>query len=194
MIGPLQNAMRLQAMRVQATQADTRVGIVSSYDPSIFAVRVQVQPENMLTGWLPLASPWIGNGWGMFAAPSVGDMVAVHFFGSDLEAGFVEGRLYNDVDRPVAVPGGELWIQHASGQFVKLLASGALALSDGHGATVTLNGNGTISSTGTWSHTGDITLTGTLTGATDVIGGGKSLKTHVHTGVSTGSSNTGTPL
>ena len=107
MMGAMQNAMRLQAQRAMAEQADARVGLITSYEPSNFSVRVQLQPEGFLTGWLPLCSPWIGNGWGMFAAPSVGDMVAVHFFGADLEAGFVEGRLFNDIDRPLPAPSGE---------------------------------------------------------------------------------------
>ena len=40
---------------------------------------------------------------------------------------------------------------------------------------------------------GDLTATGTITGATDVVGGGKSLKTHLHTGVQTGGGVSGPP-
>lgn len=40
---------------------------------------------------------------------------------------------------------------------------------------------------------GNATSTGTLTGQTDVIGGGKSLKSHVHTGVASGTSTSGPP-
>lgn len=41
--------------------------------------------------------------------------------------------------------------------------------------------------------TGNCTVAGTLTATTDVIGGGKSLKTHTHGGVSVGGGNTGQP-
>jgi len=52
-----------------------------------------------------------------------------------------------------------------------------------------------ITLSGAISATGNITSTGgTVTGSTDVVGGGKSLKTHVHTGVTSGGSNTGPPL
>jgi hypothetical protein len=44
-----------------------------------------------------------------------------------------------------------------------------------------------INSAGEWTHTGR------LTASTDVVGGGKSLKTHVHGGVAPGGSNTGAP-
>ena len=47
---------------------------------------------------------------------------------------------------------------------------------------------------GTISHTGNQTSSGTITGTTDVVGGGKHLKTHVHSGVTPGFSNTGQPV
>lgn len=200
MMAGLQNAIRLQALRAMSDLATSRVGLITSFDPGAWAVRVALQPDGFLSGWLPLASPWIGNGWGMLAAPNVGDMVAVHFFGGDLEAGFVESRFFNDVDRPLAVQSGELWLVHASGAFFKLTNDGKATFSDNHGATVALNGNGTITSAATtWNHTGtvnvtgDLNATGTITGTTDVVGGGKSLKTHKHTGVTTGIALTGTP-
>lgn len=40
---------------------------------------------------------------------------------------------------------------------------------------------------------GDVTIGGTATAAVDVIGGGKSLKTHIHTGVQSGNSTSGPP-
>jgi hypothetical protein len=41
---------------------------------------------------------------------------------------------------------------------------------------------------------GDVQVNGTLTASTDVIGGGKSLKTHKHGGVTTGAGQTGVPV
>lgn len=52
--------------------------------------------------------------------------------------------------------------------------------------TMTLNGNlvvnGDITQTGSYTQTGDFTSSGTITGDTDVIAGGKSGKSHTHTG------------
>lgn len=42
--------------------------------------------------------------------------------------------------------------------------------------------------------TGNVTSDKTITGTTDVVGGGKSLKSHIHSGVSTGTSNSGPPV
>jgi phage baseplate assembly protein gpV len=47
---------------------------------------------------------------------------------------------------------------------------------------------------GTVAVTGSLTASGTLTGTTNVVGGGKSLNSHTHSGVTTGSGNTGAPV
>lgn len=41
---------------------------------------------------------------------------------------------------------------------------------------------------------GNVTTSATITADTDMVGGGKSLKTHVHGGVQTGGGNTGAPV
>lgn len=55
----------------------------------------------------------------------------------------------------------------------------------------TIDANTTIN--GTLHVTGNITCDATVTATTDVVGGGKHLKTHTHSGVQTGSGNTGAP-
>lgn len=206
MMRVIANAMRLQAQRALASVVSSRIGQITSYDPDTFTARVQLQPDSLLTGWLPIASPWIGNGWGLFAAPNIGDMVAVEYINGDLEAGTVVGRFWNLEDLPLSVPSGEFWIVHAQGGFFKLTNDGKVAFSDGNGATVTLNGDGTITSAASkWTHTGEMDISGkvnitgdtaitgnatvsqTLTATTDVLGGGISLKSHTHTSAAPGS-------
>ncbi|MFN3931612.1 MAG: phage baseplate assembly protein V [Brevundimonas sp.] len=58
-------------------------------------------------------------------------------------------------------------------------------------AGVTITGDTTI--TGDVSISGDVAVAKTVTAATDVVGGGKSLKAHKHTGVTTGGGVTGAP-
>jgi phage baseplate assembly protein V len=200
MIGFLQNAMRLQARRAQARHVSSLIGEVTSYDPNKFAAKVNLQPDNLLTGWLPVSSPWIGNGWGLFAPPNVGDLVEVVFVDGDLGAGTVIGRFWNSNELPLAVESGEFWLVHQRGGYFKLLNSGAVTFSDNNGAVLTLDGQGNIdSSANLWTHDGPVHFTDTvqvdqtLTANVDVIGGGKSLKSHVHTGVESGSSDTGPP-
>jgi hypothetical protein len=96
---------------------------------------------------------------------------------------------------------------HPSSHEVKIQTSGDLTVhADGDvNATVggdlnaTVSGNMTVTAQQislngvTIDSAGNVNSPATITGATDVIGGGKSLKTHKHTGVTTGGSLTGTP-
>ena len=69
--------------------------------------------------------------------------------------------------------------------FVELDPSGQIV-------NVTAPGGMTIT-TPTLHITGNVNCDKTVTASTDVVGGGKSLKTHVHTGVQSGSSTSGPP-
>jgi phage baseplate assembly protein V len=200
MMKVLLNAVRLQVQRAMSSIVTSRPGSIKSFDPNTMTAVVELQPDGDLTGWLPVASAWIGNGWGMFAPPNIDDLVDVVFINGDINAGVIEGRFYNQQNKPLAVQSGEFWLVHESGAFFKLLNSGALTISDGQGATVTLDGSGNIASKGAWTHNGTMHITDnvqvdkTLTANTDVVGGGKSLKTHVHSGVQTGGGNSGPPV
>lgn len=74
--------------------------------------------------------------------------------------------------------------------WVRFSASGVEVLSPAkvtiQAPTIELKGN--VVQTG-----GDVSMSGTATAATDVIGGGKSLKTHTHGGVTVGGGTTGPP-
>lgn len=52
---------------------------------------------------------------------------------------------------------------------------------------------GNIIHDGDTTQTGNLTVSGTVTGTTNVVAGNKSLKTHTHSGVQTGTGNTGQP-
>lgn len=60
--------------------------------------------------------------------------------------------------------------------------------------TITLSAPGGVTINANTQINGNLSVSGTITAAVDVIGAGKSLKSHVHGGVSPGSSNTGTPV
>lgn len=63
------------------------------------------------------------------------------------------------------------------------LQNGEVAVYDCTGSSIALKASGDIQvtpSSGTLKVTGDLQVSGTVTGTTDVVGGGKSLKSHVH--------------
>lgn len=171
-----------QFARQAAGASPARIGLVTSYDPATHSVKVEVQPEGVESGWMPIQTMQIGAGWGVYAAPSQGDQAVVMFIEGDAEACVCIGFLPSDVDRPPNVPAGEIHLVHKAGAYLKLLSDGSIA------------------SNGTWAHTGDMTVTGdvhvtkTLTADTDVKTGTISLKTHKHGGVQSGASQTTTPV
>jgi uncharacterized protein involved in type VI secretion and phage assembly len=171
-MGPMINAIRLQVARAVAERFHSRTGTVQNYDPVNYCVKVLLLPEEILTGNIPLASTWVGNGWGMFCPPSIGDQVVVTFLNGSLDAGYAELRFYDNNNRPLDVPSGEFWLQHVKGQFLKLTNDGKLNLSDAHGATVVLNGDGTISSTATtWNDQGDLIVSANVTAGQNLSAG-----------------------
>lgn len=162
----IENAMRLQAMRAQSQSESVSIGIVKSYDPTYYAAIVELQPGGVLTGWLPIVSPWIGNGWGLYAPPSIGDQVEVHFIDGLLDAGFVGGRFYNDQDRPASVNSGEFWLVHQSGSLLKFLADGSVSLASASGKSINITGD--VNVTGKLTTSNDVTVTGKVTATGDV--------------------------
>ena len=120
------NALRGQAASLDLAAGKPRFAVVSSVDPARALVRVMFQPENLLSGWLPLLSCWVGIGWGMCSPPSPGDQVLVLPHDGDPEQGVVIGSIWHDAATPPAAPSGELWMVHSSGSFLKLHADGSI--------------------------------------------------------------------
>lgn len=147
----LLNLVRREALRALATSAPLRLGTIADYDASSYSVKVTLQPDGQSTGWLPLASPWVGNGWGLFLAPAIGEQVIVDFQEANHEAGIAMLRLYDRRNRPLNVPSTEAWLVDARGSFIKLTVDGKLLL----------NGNTEIDMTAPTLHittTGDANL------------------------------------
>lgn len=125
----LLQVMAATAQQSAAGSSQTRQGIVTSYDPASYAVKVQLQPTGEETGWIPLSSPWVGNGWGFAAGPMIGAVAEVDFDGGLPGAGMATGQFYNDEDRCPGPPSGEFWLVHKKGGLLKFLNSGEVILS-----------------------------------------------------------------
>lgn len=181
----LANMMKMHALLAANGRALARFGIVRSYNPATFSVKVELQPEGVITGWIPLGSPWIGSGWGMFAAPSIGDLIRVDFAGGDPDAGIASMRAFTDVNAPVSVPTGEFWIVHKSGSALRfhndgsvdVVSAGKLNVTVGSDATVNVTGKAIVNATecdvtaptSTW--TGNLSVVGLLTAGSLAVTG-----------------------
>ena len=136
------NMIKASAGGLDGQSGLARFGLVSSFDPAAYAAKVMIQPENVLSGWLPVLSPWVGAGWGLAAPLPPGTQVLVLAQEGDAEQGVIAGAVWSAVDQPMAAPAGELWLRHQSGSFVKLLNDGTIALQAG---TVNVLGNLVVS-------------------------------------------------
>lgn len=126
MIDRLLNAVKQHAAGLDRGYGQPRFGIVASVDPATYTARVLLQPERVLSGWLPVLSQWIGSGWGLVALPAPGDQVLVLTQEGDAEHGIVVGRAFSDAQPPPQALVGELWLVHGSGSFIKLANDGTV--------------------------------------------------------------------
>ena len=119
-------AMRSDGIR--GTFAQPRMGTVTSSDPRTATAKVLLQPEGVLTGWLPVLTQWAGSGWGMACPPSPGDQVLIIPQEGDAQHGLIVGRLYSNSIRPPQVAPGEIILSHRSGCSLRLLNSGIVVV------------------------------------------------------------------
>ena len=190
MMRALMNAQMLAAQQADAQRAGLRCAVVSAFDADAYAVRVRLQPEDVETGWLPIATLAAGAGWGLQLAPKLGAVAIVQFERDAIDAGIVTGFQFGDRLRPQAVPAGEFALRHESGSRLHFRADGSVDLI----ATGTLRTQAPA-----WQHQGNatvqgnVTVQGTVTASTDVVGAGVSLKSHRHAGVRGGTDTSGPP-
>jgi phage baseplate assembly protein gpV len=189
------NQMRGEGQRAAGAKSLSRRAIVSAYDPSHYAAKVMIQPENFETGFLPIGTPWVGNEWGLVCPPTPGDEVDVHFQEGGKNAAYISLRFYGNLAQPPSAPSGEFWLIHKSGSLIKLTNDGK----------VTINGNLEIDAT---APTINITATDVVNVTAPVINLGSNGETlhklvtdafealfneHVHSGVQGGGGDSGPP-
>lgn len=124
----LLNALKAQAASLDRSLGQPRFGLVASVDPARYAARVSLQPEGVLTGWLPVLSAWTGAGWGVVCLPAPGDQVLVVPQEGDAEHGVIIGASFSDAARAPAAPAGELWLVHRSGAALHLCNDGKVRI------------------------------------------------------------------
>ena len=151
------NAMKMHAGGLDMSAGQTRIGIVTSYDPVNVAARVLIQPEGVLSGWLPVGSVAVGA-VSIVVPPSIGDQVLLEPQEGDSENYVITKRLFsagslppNSPSTSAPVQSGEMAIFGASGACLHLHADGTWWLAgdlhvngdvyDRHGSLDRLRGN-----------------------------------------------------
>lgn len=174
-------------------QAKTQYGVIVSYNPTNYSVKVMIQPAGPETDFIPLAAVWTGKGMGAVFGPSIGDQVRVDFVDGVIDAALCGDRFFNSGNQPPVVQSGQGAIVDGAGSFVRLNNDGTITLSAPTGITATTplltqNGNLTVA--------GNILATGSVSDLNAAHGSLATIRTaydgHVHPGVAAGSANTGT--
>lgn len=198
----LNNLIAMRAQQAFAGFSGTRQGVITAYDPKEYAIKASLQPTGEETGWIPLGTPWAGNGWGFAAGPMIGAEVQIDFDSGTIGVGMAGGQFYNNEDRSPGPPSGELWIVHQSGSMLKFLNSGAVVIQDKSGTVFSLNGNGTSTHTASngmtinanMQNNGNFQSSGSVTDQNGSHGSLGDLRIkyngHKHNGVQTGSGTT----
>ena len=124
----LSNIIKSHASGLDQSAGQVKFGTVTSVNAANATARVTIQPEGVLSGWLPLMSQWVGNGWGMVCPPAPGDQVLLVPQEGDIEQGVIVGRVFSVKHVPPSAPGGEFWLIHKSGSFLKLCNDGTIRI------------------------------------------------------------------
>lgn len=171
-----------------------RVGIVASVDLANALCTVKLSEEEGEDVVTPPLRWLMGRAGAtrIWSPPSVDEQVLLLSPDGQIGAAVVLTGLHSDMFPPAASTDVEV-IQFTDGAIIRYdPASHVLTatLPEGSSAEISCE---TISITGNVSIDGDVTITGTATAQEDVIGGGKSLKGHKHTGVQPGGGVSGAP-
>lgn len=161
-------------------------GVIASVDHPNATCTVTL--GDLTTGELPWVAQRAG-GTRYWSPPTVGEQCVVLAPEGDLENGLVVLGLYSDANPPPSGDPDVIQIDMPDGASISYNhATHALAVTLPSGGTATIDAPGGV------TFNGDVTVNGTVTASADVIGGGKSLKSHKHGGVQAGGSQTGTPV
>ncbi|UGY15106.1 hypothetical protein HAP48_0042380 [Bradyrhizobium septentrionale] len=165
--GDLERVILGVVERWSASRYTERHGLVTSYDPKKHLAKVTFMPEGQESGWLPIETGHIGDGYGIAVGlqpgdgKTTGDQVVVRYQEGDFEGGKIVQRVHSDDQKPPEVQSGEMVIwtrfqksdggaesadgaQAGKGQMIYFKKDGSAVLTDGNGATITLDGNGNI--------------------------------------------------
>lgn len=189
----IEGAVRKLWRRVQAAVAPGRIFLTDDTD-GVQTAQMRTGPGELVDG-VPVLQHF------GFASRAPDDTLAVAIFaGGDRGQGVIVGtnhpasRLKNLEKGEAALyddQGRWIWIKRDT---IEIEAGGKDVEIKGAGVVKVVAETKVRLETPTLEVTGDISCDGTVTGATDVVGGGKSLKSHVHSGVQAGGANTGAPV
>lgn len=173
----LLNLIHREATKIAERRVWARMGTISAIDLSTYTARVILHPGNKETGWLPIGTLAVGNGWGFVAPPDEGDAVLVHFRDGSLNSGVIGPRFFNRQKAPITgVQQKEFQLVHETGSKILLKANGDVVIEAAGDLDLNVTGDANVTATGQVNISGgstavsgnldvdgNITATGTIT-------------------------------
>ncbi len=109
--------------------------IATSYDKERHAVKGILVPSGVETGWVPIGTIGVGNGFGVVVGPKVGsaekldgDQFDIEFENGDPNTPIARHRFFSDKDKPPQVESGEILVQHEKGHKLFFAKDGSVSL------------------------------------------------------------------
>jgi len=162
-----------------------REGTIVSVDGHAGTCRVRFA-DYLTTGDVPWLAARVGK-TRIWSPPSIGEQVVVLCPEADTARGIVIGSLSSDAN-PHPANDGSTVIEFGDGARIGYDPAGhVFTIALPTGATMSVVAEGGI------SLKGPLAVDGTITATDDVVGAGKSLKMHTHTGVQAGAAFSGPP-
>jgi phage baseplate assembly protein V len=218
----LLNHIFLGVNRSKLNDGNPHLGIVTSVNPVDYTIKVLLQPEEIETGFIPFATLFYG--WVAPPKGGEQCLVLFDGADKNVPIGALLFYWDNGRAPGVTTDGdilsGEILLKHTNGSYFKFGNDGKIKINGNleidtttptyHVTATTnvtlqapiINLKGSVVIDGTLSaNNGDfvmddtaLTTTKNIISTQDVTAGGISLKTHVHSGVQSGGSNTGAPV
>jgi phage baseplate assembly protein V len=192
--------MRGDLHETERTLGDiARLGTVASIDRA--AARITVRIGDAITGPIPWLSRAHAAGLSTWFPPGLGEQVLLICPEGEIAAAIALPVVFSTANPAPASDGGYSFhfgdgavirYDPESGALTAILPAGATATITAPGG-ITLNADAGVTINGPVTINGDASVNGKITATGDVIGQGKSLATHKHIGVATGSAQSGIP-
>lgn len=136
----LRNLIHREVQRVLDRRSRRTPCIVDSYDGTTHRVKVKLQPEGTLSGWMQIETATIG----LLIAPNIGDPGWIEFHENDRRAGvFVASAHNNAKPPPLKISAGEFFYQQpGTNSSLYIKNDGSVTWTDKAGTIIQGDGQG----------------------------------------------------